>query len=322
MATDIYNLKPNEKFHGCPNEDALSHATMLEDKMEAPGFPDPTANPDLFNAAVRRLFRISLLGNARQWYKRIEFDYPNWVDLKEIFLNTYNGVGETISDFEQAWSNLRLEPGERINDFVLRLTRIADRLRKDENSRLYYFKMALPTQIRTPILAIDNFEHAIRVVKEVVGMRKQSQRSTDMGYAPINSIDLDEYTTEELASMVKKANPKEQKESKVSSTEIYRIINRLEKLEAALNAKPQAKRSLANVKCFQCNKMGHFKRDCPEFKKQQSEVVSYLQAKLSQMQEASESMNAVDDMTTEDLQAMMTLEDPDDIAQALNQLQA
>ena len=102
----LTNIKNSEKFHGKPGEDALSHVISLEDKMTHPDFPDRNTDPANFNLMALRLFRMSLFGNARLQYRGLDFQYTTWEEIREIFLNTYNNIGETTADFENAWSEL------------------------------------------------------------------------------------------------------------------------------------------------------------------------------------------------------------------------
>ena len=88
------------EFLGKPEEDAESHLLSTRDWMEAHNFPE--------GDKVRH-FRLTLIGEARLWYKSLAPLDDDWPTLQNKFRWQYSKIGNTPKQLFHAWRTFKFD---------------------------------------------------------------------------------------------------------------------------------------------------------------------------------------------------------------------
>ncbi len=204
--------------------------------------------------------QLALRGNATIWWRSLArrgISNGVWADVKQEFLSTYQPsvTGKTA----HAIGQLEQKGTETINDYFNRLDQVIDEM------------MASATQPTTSTKTIyDNVRNHIQKYLFIGGLRENLR------------IEVQKTEPTSLAEALKAAGKTElilkRETSKIFSVEDNPLTptgNDDDDLDdeeiAALNAwrakrgkKPMQRRNtnLQDVKCYNCNKMGHISRNC------------------------------------------------------------
>ena len=98
------------EFSGKPEEDAGSHLLSTRDWMEAHNFPE--------GEKVRH-FRVTLIGEARLWYKSLALLDNDWPALQNKFRWQYSKIGNTPEQLFHAWRTFKFDENtDSIDSYV------------------------------------------------------------------------------------------------------------------------------------------------------------------------------------------------------------
>ena len=99
------------EFSGKPEEDAESHLLRTRDWMEAHNFPE---------GDKVRCFCLTLIGEARLWYKSLAPLDDDWPTLQNKFRWQYSKIGNTPKQLFHAWRTFKFDENtDTIDSYVL-----------------------------------------------------------------------------------------------------------------------------------------------------------------------------------------------------------
>ena len=123
------------EFSGKPEEDAESHLLSTRDWMEVHNFPE--------GDKVRH-FCLTLINEARLWYKSLTPLDDDWPALQNKFRWQYLKIGNTLEQLFHAWRTFKFdEDTDTIDSYVLRMSQVAAMLNYGEMQILENFKNTL-----------------------------------------------------------------------------------------------------------------------------------------------------------------------------------
>ena len=74
--------------------------------------------------------RLTLVGEARLWYKSLRLINANWDGLQDVFRQQYSQIGNTREQLFHAWRSFHLdENAETIDTYVNHIMQVATLLR-------------------------------------------------------------------------------------------------------------------------------------------------------------------------------------------------
>ena len=168
------HFKP--EYLGKPDEDVEAHLLRTNDWMtHMNGFPD--------HIKVQR-FCLTLVGEARLWYKSPRPINVDWVGLQNIFSQQYSKIGNTREQLFHMWRLFHFnENTETIDAYVNCIRLVAMLLGYQEPQILEVFKNTLPTKlygVPFPIMGLrQTVETAKRIsTKEKIGRQLARQTSS------------------------------------------------------------------------------------------------------------------------------------------------
>ena len=128
------HFKP--KYAGKPDEDAEAHLLRMNDWMDTHEFPD--------QVKVQRLC-LTLIGEARLWYKSLRPINADWVSLQNLFRHQYSKIGNTREQLFHMWRSFHFhENAEMIDAYVNRIRQVANLLGYQQPQILEVFKTLSP----------------------------------------------------------------------------------------------------------------------------------------------------------------------------------
>ena len=119
MANDQLNwshFKPD--FLGKPEEDAEAHLLRTNDWITTHDFP---------NDQKERRFCLTLLGEARLWYKTLNAQQQqlDWACLQESFRQQYSKFGNTREQYFHAWRSFNFdEATDTIDGYIQKVKQV------------------------------------------------------------------------------------------------------------------------------------------------------------------------------------------------------
>ena len=124
------------EFSGKPEEDAESHLLSTRDWMEVHNFPE---------GEKLRHFRVTLIGEARLWYKSLAPLDNDWPTLQNKFRWQYSKIGNTPEQLFHAWRTFKFDENtDSVDSCVLRMSQVAAMLNYGEMQILENFENTLP----------------------------------------------------------------------------------------------------------------------------------------------------------------------------------
>ena len=111
----------------------------MNDWMDKHRFPD--------QVKVQR-FCLTLIGEARLWYKLLRPINKGWVGLQNILRQQYSKIGNTKEQLFHAWRSFHFNENiETIDAYVNHIRQVATLLGYQEPQILEVFKITLPTKL-------------------------------------------------------------------------------------------------------------------------------------------------------------------------------
>ena len=109
------HFKP--KYSGKPDKDAEAHLLRMSDWMDTHRFPD--------QVRVQR-FCLTLVGEARLWYKSLRPKNVDWAGLQNIFRQQYSEIGNTRDQLFHMWRSFHFdENADTIDAYVNHIRQVA-----------------------------------------------------------------------------------------------------------------------------------------------------------------------------------------------------
>ena len=131
------HFKP--KYAGKPEEDMEVHLLRTNDWMDTHNFQD--------QVKVQR-FCLTLVGEARLWYKSFRPINVDWVGLQNIFRQQYFKIGNTREKLFHAWRSFHFDENtETIDAYVNCIRQVTALLGYQEPQKFAVFKNTLPTKL-------------------------------------------------------------------------------------------------------------------------------------------------------------------------------
>ena len=161
---------PQKKFGGRPGEDAYSHILEYEYYCRA---------QNLNAQAQLARFGGTLTGQALIWLDGQNFHGYN--ELREAFLTYFSGIHSREGAVEQ-WKTTIYTPGESIDQYLVRLRRLAQRLNYNNELIKDQFLAGLPANIRVNA-AINggNLNEVAQRAQRYIEMTSGSQANVTSG---------------------------------------------------------------------------------------------------------------------------------------------
>ena len=156
------HFKP--KYAGKPDENAEAHLLRMNNWMDTHNFLD--------QVKVQR-FCLTLVGEARLWYKSLRLINTNWDGLQNMFRQQYSKIGNTREQLFHAWRSFHFnENTETIDTYVNCIRQVATLLGYQEAQILEVFKNTLPTKLYCVLFPIMDLRQAVEIEKTILTKEK------------------------------------------------------------------------------------------------------------------------------------------------------
>ena len=164
------------EFSGKPEGDAESHLLSTRDWMEAHNFPE---------GEKVRCFRMTLIGDARLWYKSLTLLDNDWPALQNKFRWQYSKINNTPEQLFHASRTFKFDENtDSIDSYVLRMSQVAAMLNYGDMQILENFKNTLPHQLYSTLINVNNLRDAIDLAKRVLTKEKLDRQLTGQSSIP------------------------------------------------------------------------------------------------------------------------------------------
>ena len=168
------------EFSGKPEEDAGSHLLSTRDWMEVHNFAE--------GEKVRH-FRVTLIGEARLWYKSLALLDNDWPALQNKFRWQYSKIGNTPEQLFHAWRTFKFDENtDSVDSYVLRMSQVTAMLNYGEMQILENFKNTLPYQLYSNLINVNNLRDAIDLAKRVLTKEKLDRQLTGQSSTPFMKV--------------------------------------------------------------------------------------------------------------------------------------
>ena len=156
------------EFSGKPEGDAESHLLSTKDWMEVHNFPE---------GEKVRCFRVTLIGEARLWYKSLALLDNDWPALQNKFRWQYSKIGNTPEQLFHAWTTFKFDENtDSIDSYVLRMSQVAAMLNYEEMQILENFKNTILYRLYSTLTNVNNLSDAIDLAKRVLTKEKLARQ--------------------------------------------------------------------------------------------------------------------------------------------------
>ena len=149
------HFKP--EYAGRPDKDAEAHLLRTNNWMDTHKFLD--------HVKVQR-FCLTLVGEARLWYKSLRLINVDLVGLQNIF-RQYSKIGNTREQLFNAWGSFHFdENAETIDAYVNHIRQVVTLLGYQEPQILEVFKNTLPTKLYWVLFPTMDLRQVVETAKE------------------------------------------------------------------------------------------------------------------------------------------------------------
>ena len=126
----------------------------------------------LDNVKVQR-FCLTLIGEARLWYKSLRPINTEWDDLQCMFRQQYSKIGNTREQLFHMWRLFHFdENAETIDAYVHHIRQVANLLDYQDPQILEVFKNILPSKLCWVLFPIEDLRIAVDTVNRMVTKEK------------------------------------------------------------------------------------------------------------------------------------------------------
>ena len=156
------HFKP--EYAGKSDEDAEAHLLRMNDWMDMHEFPD--------QVKVQR-FCLTLVGEARLWYKLLRPISADWVGLQNMFRQQYSKIGNTREQLFHMWRSFHFDKNaEMIDTYVNQIRQVLNLLGYKEPQILEVFKNTLPTKLCWVLFPIMDLRQVVETAKRILMKEK------------------------------------------------------------------------------------------------------------------------------------------------------
>ena len=132
--------------------------------MDTHDFPD--------NVKVQR-FCLTLVGEARLWYKLLRLINAEWDNLQHMFRQQYSKIGNTREQLFNAWRSFHFDENiETIDAYVHHIRQVANLLGYQDPQILEVFKNTLPSKLYWILFPIEDLRAAVDTAKRMLTKEK------------------------------------------------------------------------------------------------------------------------------------------------------
>ena len=118
-------------------------------------------------------FCLTLVREARLWYKSLRLINVDWVGLQNIFRQQYSKIGNTKEQLFHTWRSLHFDENvEMIDAYVNCIGQVATLLGYQEPQVLEVFKNTLPTKLYWVLFPIMDLRQVVETAKRVLMKEK------------------------------------------------------------------------------------------------------------------------------------------------------
>ena len=233
---------PSQKFDGRNKDLTKQHWQAFEDfcnqqKLYIEDTGDHTAAP---TNEVQPFFKMTLTDLARAWLERQTFTSP--IDLREKFLTDFSPYGKTHRQWIAKWADLKFNPDtDNIHEFIEQFEDLASLNNIKDDYKLHAFKIAMPKEVELHLSRIDNLQDCYQTAKELLTMVQNSVT---------NKMSI--------LSLAQSRSPSPQPTSRSPSP----MRPPLQRPRPRPQSNFHGSNRMLPGRCFNCNRLGHFARNC------------------------------------------------------------
>ena len=144
--------------------------------MEAHNFPE--------GDKVRH-FCLTLIGEARLWFKLLAPLDDDWPALQNKFRWQYSKIGNTPKQLFHAWRTFKFDENtDTIDSYVLRMSQVAAMLNYGEMQILENFRNTLLIRFSSTLINVNNLRDAIDLAKRALTKEKLDRQLTRQSSTP------------------------------------------------------------------------------------------------------------------------------------------
>ena len=150
------------EYAGRPDKDAETHLLRMNDWMDTYEF--------LEHVKVQR-FCLTLVGEARLWYKSLSLINVDWNGLENSFRQQYSKISNTREPLFHSWRSFHFDENvEMIDAYVNCIRQFTTLLGYQEPQILEIFKNTLPTKLYWVLSPIMDLRQVVETAKKVFGI--------------------------------------------------------------------------------------------------------------------------------------------------------
>ena len=128
---------------------------------------------------------MSLIGEARLWYKSLALLDNDWPALQNKFRWQYSKIGNTPEQLFHARRTFKFdESTDSIDSYVLRMSQVTAMLNYGEMQILENFKNTLPYRLLSTLINVNNLRDATDLAKRVLTREKLDRKLTGQSSTP------------------------------------------------------------------------------------------------------------------------------------------
>ena len=144
-------------------------------------------------------FCLTLVGEARLWYKLLRPINVDWIRLQNQFRQQYSKIGNMREQLFHTWRSFYFnENAETLDSYVTHIRQVATLLGYCKPQVLEVFKNTLPTGLYWVLFPIEDLRQAVETAKRILTKEKIArQLAGQSSSTPIMNI-KDGYTSRKV----------------------------------------------------------------------------------------------------------------------------
>ena len=285
---------PSDKFDGRNKNLTKQHWQTFEDFCDQQKLYITNRGPDTRAATIDQIspfFKMTLTDLARAWMERQTFTSAK--ELKEKFLTDFTPYGKTHRQWIAKWAELKFNPDiDNVDEFLEKFEDLAQLNNLRDDYKIHAFKIAMPKEIELHLRGIDNLQNCYQTAKDLLTIvqnpviTKMSTLSLAQSRSPSptqpRSRSSSPRNNRQITNPPDRSRPRTRQN--FNSFKQYpgqnrpqsimkrpfrssngrgrgRIMNR-NRFQNRSQSYTRNKAYLGLERCFNCNMVGHFARNC------------------------------------------------------------